>query len=231
MVLYGFLFLSFSATRCLFLAIHSLFCLCQFFIILSLSMSPSISLCQCLSISVCLSVCAVCALAIYAVYQPVSPLACFSLLVVLSACIHISFNFCLSNWLSWSLFLSFSLPPSVSDSPPLFAAVFLSVPSFLVFWSDTLSPPISVCLSLCQSVLCLCLSVTLSPFLIVFLPHNLSLALFFPCLSPFVFFSLPLALSAHVPLTVSCALHRFTLVPSASSSPVSTCTVFLSLSL
>ena len=144
---------SFFLFICFFVSVSS----SSFYLCLSLFLFLS---CQFLSIPVCLSVCA---LAIYPVYQPVSPLACFCLLVSLSACIHISFNFCLSNWLSFSPFLSFSLPPSVSDSPPLFAAVSLSVPSFLVFWSmiHCLCQSLSVCLSVSLFSVSACLSLSL----------------------------------------------------------------------
>ena len=177
MVLYGFLFLSFSATRCLFLSVHLPLCLCQFFIILSLSISISISLLS-VSFYTCLSLC------LCSGYLP-SLSACLSISLLLPACFFVcmySYQFQLL-FVKLTLFLSFSLILSSSLciwlSTPFCCRFSLSsfISCLLIY--DTLSLPISVCLSLCQSVLCLCLSITVSPFLIVFLPPHLSLGLFF----------------------------------------------------
>lgn len=117
MVLYGFLFLSFSATRCLFLAVHSLLCLCQFFIILSLSMSLSIflfvsfytclslclcsgylsSLSACLSISLLLPACSFVCMYSYQfqlLFVKLTVLISFSLILSSSLCIWLSAPFC-----------------------------------------------------------------------------------------------------------------------------------------
>lgn len=142
-------FLSLSTTVCLFLFIC-------FFVSVSLSLSFYNGLC-----SGCLN-------------QPVSPPACLCLFLWLSACIYMQselWSISSSRWLSFSLFFSLALSPSVSIClsasfcccfslyRPLCHIVLLSAPLFLIFWSITqLSLLVIFCLSACpcQSPLYVC---------------------------------------------------------------------------
>lgn len=165
-------FLSLSTTVCLFLFIC-------FFVSVSLSVnyfciSVSVYVSFFVSVSVSLSfyngLCSGC------LNQPVSPPACLCLFLWLSACIYMQselWSISSSRWLSFSLFFSLALSPSVSIClsasfyccfslyRPLCHIVLLSAPLFLIFWSITqLSLLVIFCLSACpcQSPLYVCCS-------------------------------------------------------------------------
>ena len=162
MVLYGFLFLSFSATLCLFLSVHLLLCLCQFFIILSMYMSLSISLFVSFFLYLSVSLCPV--------YLS-SLSACRSISLLLSACFFVCMNLyqfqllflcqtdCLFLFFSHSLFLPLYLTLCPFLLP--FLSQSLHFLSSDLWYTASANLCLSVSLSVCSLSMLVCYSFSL----------------------------------------------------------------------